>query len=36
MFYLLCVAKYYVVGAGYPNRPGYVAPYKGVRKVSLT
>ena len=23
--------KYYVVDAGYPNRPGYLAPYKGER-----
>jgi hypothetical protein len=28
---LLCVGKYYVVDAGYPNRPGYLAPYKGER-----
>lgn len=25
------VGKYYVVDAGYPNRPGYLAPYKGER-----
>jgi hypothetical protein len=32
MFYLTCVGKYYVViDAGYPNRPGYLAPYKGER-----
>jgi hypothetical protein len=31
MFYLLCLGKYYVVDAGYPNRPGYLAPYKGER-----
>lgn len=23
--------KYYVVDAGYPNRPGYLSPYKGER-----
>jgi hypothetical protein len=26
----MCVGKYYVVDAGYPNHPGYLAPYKGV------
>jgi hypothetical protein len=31
MFYLRCVGKYYFVHAGYPNRPGYLAPYKGKR-----
>jgi hypothetical protein len=31
MFYLLCLGKYYVVDVGYPNRPGYLAPYKGER-----
>lgn len=31
LFYLACVGKYYVVDAGYPNRPGYLAPYKGER-----
>jgi hypothetical protein len=31
MFYLLCVGKYYVLDAGYPNRHGYLAPYKGER-----
>lgn len=25
------IGKYYVVDAGYPNRPGYLAPYKGER-----
>ena len=30
LFYI-CVGKYYVVDAGYPNRPGYLAPYKGER-----
>ena len=29
--YCMCVGKYYVVDAGYPNRPGYLAPYKGER-----
>ena len=24
-----CVGKYYLVDAGYPNRKGYLAPYKG-------
>ena len=28
---LLLVDKYYLVDAGYPNRPGYLAPYKGER-----
>jgi hypothetical protein len=27
----LIVGKYYCVDAGYPNRPGYLAPYKGQR-----
>jgi hypothetical protein len=27
----LLVGKYYLVDAGYPNRPGYLAPYKGER-----
>ena len=27
----LYVGKYYVVDAGYPNRPGYLCPYKGER-----
>ena len=31
MFCLSCAGKYYVVDAGYPNRPGYLAPYKGER-----
>ena len=26
-----CLGKYYVVDAGYPNRPGYLAPYKSER-----
>jgi len=30
LFYI-CVGKYYIVDAGYPNRPGYLAPYKGER-----
>jgi hypothetical protein len=30
LFYI-CVGKYYVVDAGYPNRLGYLAPYKGER-----
>ena len=25
------IGKYYVVDAGYPNRDGYLAPYKGQR-----
>jgi hypothetical protein len=29
--FLLLVGKYYVVDAGYRNRPGYLAPYKGER-----
>ena len=28
---LLLVDKYYLVDVGYPNRPGYLAPYKGER-----
>jgi hypothetical protein len=31
IFHLICVGKYYVVDVGYPNRPGYLAPYKGER-----
>jgi hypothetical protein len=31
MMYYLFVDKYYVVDAGYPNRVGYLAPYKGER-----
>ncbi len=27
----LIVGKYYLVDVGYPNRPGYLAPYKGQR-----
>ena len=27
----LYAGKYYVVDAGYPNRPGYLCPYKGER-----
>lgn len=26
-----CVGKYYLVDSGYPNRPGYLAPYKGTK-----
>ena len=28
---LLCADKYYLVDAGYPNRKGFLAPYKGER-----
>ena len=28
---LLCAGKYYLVDSGYPNRPGYLAPYKGTK-----
>ena len=28
-FYPTFVGKYYVVDAVYPNRPSYLAPYKG-------
>ena len=28
---LFCIGKYYLVDAGYPNRDGYLAPYKGDR-----
>jgi hypothetical protein len=31
IFHLICVGKYYVVDVSYPNRPGYLAPYKGER-----
>jgi len=31
VFPYVCPGKYYVVDAGYPNRPGYLAPYKGER-----
>lgn len=27
----ICVGKYYLVDAGYPNRTGYLGPYKEVR-----
>jgi len=27
----VCLGKYYNVDASYPNRPGYLAPYKGAR-----
>jgi len=27
----LCVGKYYLVDSGYPNRKGFLAPYKGQR-----
>jgi hypothetical protein len=30
VFYLI-LGKYYMVDAGYPNRPGYLAPFKGTR-----
>jgi hypothetical protein len=26
-----CVGKYYLVDSGYPNRAGYLAPYKGTK-----
>ena len=26
-----CLGNYYIVDAGYPNRPGYLAPYKDER-----
>ena len=29
--FFIYVGKYYVVDAGYPNRPGYLSPYKGER-----
>ena len=29
--FLIIIGKYYVVDAGYPNRPGYLCPYKGER-----
>jgi hypothetical protein len=28
---LHCVEKFYLVDSGYPNRPGYLAPYKGTK-----
>jgi hypothetical protein len=31
MSYLLFLGKYYIVDKGYPNRIGYLAPYKGER-----
>jgi hypothetical protein len=27
----LILGKYYIVDDGYPNRPGYLAPFKGTR-----
>jgi hypothetical protein len=26
-----CVGKYYLVDSGYPNRPGYLIPYKSTK-----
>ena len=31
LFFNLCLDKYYVVDARYPNRPEYLSPYKGER-----
>jgi hypothetical protein len=31
IFVYTCLVKYYMVDAGYPNRLGYLAPYKGQR-----
>ena len=31
IFSLFCLGKYYLVDAGYPNRNGYLAPYKAER-----
>ena len=31
LIFNLYLGKYYVVDAGYPNRPGYLSPYKGER-----
>jgi hypothetical protein len=31
LIFLPFAGKYYVVDAGYPNQPGYLAPYKGER-----
>ena len=31
MSFFTFIGKYYVVDAGYPNRPGYLCPYKGER-----
>ena len=31
LLYYFALGKYYNVDAGYPNRPGYLAPYKGER-----
>jgi hypothetical protein len=31
MLFFICAGKYYVVDAGYPNRPGYLYAYKGER-----
>lgn len=28
---LILLGKFYLVDSGYPNRPGYLAPYKGVK-----
>jgi hypothetical protein len=27
--FFVCAGKYYLVDSGYPNRKGYLAPYKG-------
>ena len=29
--FLFCIGKYYLVDAGYPNKDGYLASYKGER-----
>ena len=28
---LCCVDKFYLVDSGYPNRPGFLAPYRGTK-----
>lgn len=30
-YVIILLGKYYVVDAGYPNMPGFLAPYRGVR-----
>src|SRR6266540_3336732 len=31
MLYVHFIGKFYLVDSGYPNRPGYLAPYKGTK-----
>jgi hypothetical protein len=35
-YILVCAGKYYLVDYGYPNRKGYLAPYKGQKKYHIS